>query len=283
VVPVECPQCSSSDDLVLIEDLEDGRKHIRCPACGHDWLRGEERRVYRAVPPPTLEEMRAQFPSAAAAPTGAVRGAAALKAEYLQAHPASDPRGVEFRDRYKGLFSKERLGSTTPNELKSFANADLGGNPASMSVFNTAWDRMGAKDAAQRVRQAIGYLLYGPEQSYLEDRLTNVIEGKRGLGMAGFREALLTKVLCVVEPDRFLLINKYTAVAGKKEIAQWVYGLQLPTPGAVTWTIGRLSIWSNDLLVGLVGDGFSDMQHATEFLRWARAKARDAEAVPRAS
>jgi Zn ribbon nucleic-acid-binding protein len=283
VVPVECPQCSSSDDLVLIENLEDGRKHIRCTACGHDWFRGEERPVFRAIRSPTFEEMCARFPSAGAAPAGAVLRAAALKAEFLRVHPASDPRAVEFRDEYKGLFSKKRLASTTPNELKSFANADLGGNAGNMSVFNTAWNRMGARDAARRVRQAIGYLLYGPAQSHLEDRLTTLIDGKRELGMVGFREALLTKVLCMVEPDRFLPIHKYTGVTGKKEIAEWVYGLQLPAPEAPTWPIGRLIIWSNDLLVSLVGDGFRDMEHAAEFLRWAKDQARKAAAAPRAS
>jgi Zn ribbon nucleic-acid-binding protein len=282
-VPVECPQCSSSDDLDLIEDLADGRKHIRCPACGHDWLRGEERRVYKTVQPPTFEETRAQFPSADDAPAAAVQRAAALKAEFLQAHPASEPGTVEFRDRYRGLFSKERLASTTPNELKSFANDDPGGNPGSASVFNTAWSRMGAKDAGQRVRQAIGYLLYGPEQSHLEDRLTNLIEGKRGLGMVGFRETLLTKTLCVVHPDRFLPINKYSGRAGKKEIAEWVYGLDLPAPEPATWTIGRVIVWSNDLLVALADDGFRDMQHTAEFLGWARDKARKAAVAQQAS
>jgi Zn ribbon nucleic-acid-binding protein len=277
-VPVECPQCSS-DDLDLIEDLEDGRKHIRCMACGHDWLRGDERHVYRVIRAPTFEEMRASFPSAGAAPPEAVRRAAALKAEFLLAHPASDPRRIAFRDEYEGLFSKERLSSTTPNELKSFANAGMGGNSGNMSVFNTAWDRLGARDAARRVRQAIEYLLYGPEHSHLEDRLTTLIDGKRDLGMVGFRETLLTKTLCVVHPDRFLPINKYAGRAGKKEIAERVYGLQLPAPEPVTWTIGRLIIWSNDLLVDLVGDGFRDMRHAAEFLRWAKDKARKAEAA----
>jgi Zn ribbon nucleic-acid-binding protein len=283
VVPVECPQCGSSNDLDLIEDLEDGRKHIRCTACGHDWLRGEGRRVFRTVQPPTFEEMRARFPSAGAASAAALLRAAALKSEFLLAHPAGESSEVALRDRYEGLFGKERLASTTPNELKSFVNANLGGKPGNTSVFNTAWNKMGARDAAQRVRQTIDYLLYGPTQSHLEDRLTKLIDGKRELGMAGFRESLLTKVLCMVEPDRFLPIQKYTGVAGKKEIAESVYGLELPTPETVTWTIGRLIVWSNDLLVELLGDGFRDMQHAAEFLWWAKDKTRKEEAALRAS
>jgi hypothetical protein len=65
-----------------------------------------------------------------------------------------------------------------------------------MSAFNTEWNRLGPADAASRVRDAIEYLLYGPEDTYIEDRLTNLINGVRGSGMKGFREALLTKA-CV--------------------------------------------------------------------------------------
>ena len=34
--------------------------------------------------------------------------------------------------------------------------------------------------------------------------------------------------------------------------------------------IGRLAIWSNDLLLELAGDGFTSPQHAASFLVWAR-------------
>lgn len=91
--------------------------------------------------------------------------------------------------------------------------------------------------------------------------------------MPGFREALLTKVLCMVEPTRFLPINKYTGHAGKKEIAKWVYDLDLPRYKSVSWTIGRLIIWSNDLLLELAGDGFTDTEHAAGFL-WFRQRTR---------
>ncbi len=62
-------------------------------------------------------------------------------------------------------------------------------------------------------------------------------------------QALLTKVLCIAEPRRFLPIVKYTGAAGKKEIAETVFGLRLPEPEATSFTIGRLIIWSNDLLM----------------------------------
>jgi hypothetical protein len=51
---------------------------------------------------------------------------------------------------------------------------------------------------------------------------------------------------------------------------QWVYDLDLPDPEAVSWTIGRLIFWSNDLLRELAGPGFQDMEHVAEFLWWAK-------------
>ncbi|KPI16136.1 hypothetical protein OV450_2467 [Actinobacteria bacterium OV450] len=60
--------------------------------------------------------------------------------------------------------------------------------------------------------------------------------------MTGFKEALLTRVLCVTDPDRFLTILKYTTEAGgKREIARMVYGLELPSPESVNWTRGGSS------------------------------------------
>jgi hypothetical protein len=49
-----------------------------------------------------------------------------------------------------------------------------------------------------------------------------------------------------------------------------VYGLELPAPESVNWTLGRLILWSNDLLNDLVGPGFANQQHAAAFLWWAK-------------
>jgi hypothetical protein len=140
-----------------------------------------------------------------------------------------------------------------------------------MSGFNRAWKTLGPDKAAAQVRATIEYLLYGPQSLRLEDRFTQLIDGKKGLGFPSFKESLLTKVLCVVEPDRFLPILKYsTAADGKKEIAKLVYDLDLPPAAKVSWTIGRLATWSNDLLRSLVGNDIPDLQHASQFLWWAK-------------
>lgn len=41
---IACERCGSSD-LELVQELDDGRREVRCESCGHQWLRGE------AIPP----------------------------------------------------------------------------------------------------------------------------------------------------------------------------------------------------------------------------------------
>ena len=140
-----------------------------------------------------------------------------------------------------------------------------------MSGFNRAWKTKGPEKAAEQVRQSIEFLLYGPESLRLEDRFTQLVDGKKDLGFPSFKESLLTKVLCVVEPDRFLPILKYSAATdGKKEIVKLVFDLDLPPATPSTWTIGRLAVWSNDLLRSLVGNDIPDLQQAGQFLTWAK-------------
>ena len=102
--------------------------------------------------------------------------------------------------------------------------------------------------------------------------------------MKGFRESLLTRVLCAMQPDRVLPILIYTSPAGgKREIARRIFDLELPAPEATSWTRGRLALLSNKLLIELAGDGFVDMQHVAEFLWWAKdQQERSAERAPSA-
>src|SRR4051794_40638287 len=126
---------------------------------------------------------------------------------------------------------------------------------------------MGEREASARTRNTIRYLLYGPETVPLPDRLTRLILGQGGLGMTGFKEPALTRVLCAMFPESYLPIPTYGAArAGKREVARRVYGLTLPEVAKEQFTIGRLVLWSNDLLVDLAGDSFDDLTQAAAFL-----------------
>jgi hypothetical protein len=265
---LRCERCDS-DDIDLVESLDDGRKRVQCLSCGHEWLRGERKRVYRGTE--GTDQLKERFTKGLDVSPDVLSSVEQLKKEYLRTHQHPHEPTEEFRREYRLHFSREGLESVPPERLKYFANSSLAANPGNMSVFNAAWNRLGEQEASRLVKESISYLLYGPEDTYLEDRLTNLIEGHRGMGMVGFRESLLTKVLCMVEPSRFIPILKYTGKAGKKEIAEKVYKLRLPAPERSSWTIGRLIIWSNDLLVGLTDKGeFRNLEHLAGFLWGAK-------------
>jgi hypothetical protein len=269
---ITCPKCNGED--INGKPQPDSRLLIHCNDCGHEWLRGEARRDPGRPAVQTIDSLHAAFPTAADVRPDVRERVQMLQAEFLLDRPEPDPEVAEYRARYQELFSREGLATTTPEDLYEFANSDTVANPGNMSGFNRAWKTQGPDRAATQVRASIEYLLYGPESLRLEDRFTQLVDGKKGLGFASFnKEPLLTKVLCLAQPERFLPVLKYSAATdGKKEIVKLVFELDLPAAEKVAWTIGRLAVWSNDLLRSLVGNDVPDLQHATQFLSWAKTR-----------
>lgn len=253
---------------------EDAKTELRCRLCGHRWLHGFVERIPAGRPTRALsrDEARTEFPSAADVPEVVRHRVEALKGEFLRRWPTKESQVDEYWRRYQHVFSTDGLPQADPQELKYFANSSVGAHPGNMSVFNRAWNELGDEQAAAKLRAVLNYLLRGPADVPVEDRLSRLIDPQDSLGMTGFRESLLTKVLCVMEPDRFLPILIYTSGAGggKREIARAVFNLNLPMPDHTSWTRGRLAFWSNDLLVDLVGEGLPDNQHMAQFLWWAK-------------
>lgn len=265
---LDCPTCATDDHVRLVETLTGSQRRLRCTQCGHEWLRGEPEAPKAKLP--TIAELRKTFPTTADVDPVLLSRASHLKKEFLAREPEPEVNVAPYWAKYQRIFSAEGLPTAAPQDLKDFANASVGANPGNMSVFNTAWNEMGAEAGAEQVRYVVEYLLRGPASVPLEDRLTRLISDTDPMAMKGFKESLLTKVLCVVYPDEYLTILKYTGQAGKREIARAVWGLELPDPEHVNMTIGRLIIWSNNLLLALIGDGFDTQQHAAEFLWWAK-------------
>lgn len=268
ILDVDCPSCGTDDDVVLVEVLPDSRRKLGCTSCGQGWVRGTG--DVKVPTLPTLAEIKSRFPQPGNVDPERLAHAHELKMAFLSNVPSPDPGVAQYWHHYQNVFSAAGLQTADPQDLKDFANSNVGANPGNMSVFNDAWNKMGRDAAAAQVRDIVDFLLRGPENVALEDRLTMLINGTKSYSIKGFKEALLTKVLCVVYPERYLTILKYTGEAGKREIALSVWGLELPDPQRVTWTIGRLVIWSNDLLLALIGEGFETQQHAAQFLWWAK-------------
>lgn len=269
-IDLSCPSCGT-DEHVSATFLTGTQRQLRCVRCDTEWLYGEP--APQKVPLPSLEDIRRRFPSPDDVDPQRLARANELKAEFLRRAPEPEPNVAPYWERYQRIFSPDGLRVADAQDLKDFANSNIGANPGNMSVFNDAWNELGPEVAAEQVRQVIDYLLRGQSPPDLEDRLTALINDTKSFGMKGFKEALLTKVLCIVYPDRFLTILKYTGEAGKREIARSIWGLELPDPERVNWTIGRLILWSNDLLLALLGDGFKHQQHAAAFLWWAKDRA----------
>jgi hypothetical protein len=269
---ITCPTCSSED--IDGTPQPDSRLLIHCNACGHEWLRGEARRDPARPAVQTADSLQATFPTPADVRPDVRERVMLLTSEFLMERPEPDPAVEAYRVRYAELFTRDGLRTATPDQLLYFANSTTVADPGNMSGFNRAWKTAGPDKAAAMVRDSIEYLLYGPESLRLEDRMTHLVDGsKKGLGFPSFKESLLTKVLCVVEPERFLPVVKYTAAAsGKKELAKVVFELDLPPVEKSAWTIGRLAVWSNDLLRSLIGNDVPDLQQAARFLQWAKGQ-----------
>lgn len=268
---IACPKCASEN--IDGTPQPDSRLLIHCSDCGHEWLRGEARRDPGRPAAGTIDSLHASFPTAADVRPDVRERVALLASEFLLDRPEPDPELADYRARYQELFSREGLPTAPPGALEEFANTATIAAPGHMSGFNRAWQTQGPEKAAGQVRQSIEFLLYGPESLRLEDRFTQLVDGKKDLGFPSFKESLLTKVLCVVEPDRFLPILKYSAATdGKKEIVKLVFDLDLPPATTTAWTIGRLAVWSNDLLRSLVGNEIPDLQQAGQFLSWAKSQ-----------
>ncbi|MEV0740547.1 hypothetical protein AB0I51_32505 [Streptomyces sp. NPDC050549] len=264
-----CPLCSEDEDIEVVRSLDDGRRVVR-HRCGYEWEHGEPASPQKRLSH-SFDDLKTRFPKPEDVEGERPKRATRLKAQFLATRPGFEPEVATYWAKYQKIFSPDGLRTCDTRALKDFANSDIGAHPGNQATFNSAWNAMGDAAAGESTRQTIEYLLHGPAEIPLADRLQHLLTGAKPFAMTGFKEALLTRVLCVVQPDRFLSILKYTTDAGgKREIARLVYGLELPAPETVNWTLGRLILWSNDLLHTLVGDGFANQQHAAAFLWWAK-------------
>lgn len=266
-----CPICHSGASLITIPVNGGSGTALYCEECANAVPpRVQPERSPRKTPRP-IATVRGELPGPGDVDPERAASVEATKERFLGRPRSPDKAVLQFISTYQEVFSAGGLRSCAPQMLKDFANSNIGCNPGNMSVFNREWHDVGDEEAAERVRDVVEFLLRG-EGMALEDRFSGLVDGSAGVEMKGFREALLTKVLWVSDPDRFIPLVTYTGNPGKKEIAEAIWGVRLPAPDAVDWSLGRLSVWSNDLLRELSGDGFEDTRHVGEFLWWAKSQ-----------
>ncbi|MDX6602983.1 MAG: 5-methylcytosine-specific restriction enzyme [Solirubrobacterales bacterium] len=148
------------------------------------------------------------------------------------------------------------------------------GGPGPQSVVHKHLNE--GPEAKRRLAQALRHLLY--DEGEVADRLDDVLL-KESWRMPGFGEALATKALAVVYPERWLPLYQYSGEMGKLRLMESPE-LALAAPADIEErTIGRRIESTNDLLRGtmeslLPGDPWGQMV----FLYWLRE--RQVEAPP---
>jgi Zn ribbon nucleic-acid-binding protein len=266
---VTCPNCGSDDDLELVERLGGDARIIRCTRCGHQWQRGE---VPKAADPGKTKDqrLRARFPTIDDVSSKRLEALRNLIAD--PGRPAWSEHQVEFRDRYRVLFSaRDRLSRMTVQDFERFFVSDELANvgPARFAA-ETTLKELGPEEFIDKVRAALEYLLF-EERRPLEQRLTDLVDGHASPALKGVREAILTKVLAAAWPEQIFPALVYDSEdgSGKRQVADALLGLSLPPRDRSDWTIGRLAIWSNDLFVDVAHAlGFQDLHSAADFVWW---------------
>ena len=267
---ISCAECNSDNDIHLEGMGPDGSRILRCGDCGHTWSPVVVTHAPTFTRTP-FEMAQGRFAKSEMVDPALTARVNRLKTKFLKTATEPDPAVADYYARCRELFTVEGLEACRPQDLKDFVSTPIGASIGNTSMFSRAWKRLGEDVAADRTRASISYLLRGPDAVPLEDRLTHLIEDHAGTGMPGFKEAVLTKVLCIMEPERFLPITTYaTEETGKQALTMAVYGLHLPKVDLTSMQIGRLAVWSNDLLLELAGDEFTGPQHVAEFIWWAK-------------
>jgi hypothetical protein len=307
-----CPSCEEAA-AEYVGMADDGRNEMRCTACGHHWLLGAKPVSPRAVAPkpapkaprapagrstasrtttttrsaatsvPAAPPVAVRFPTLDDVPDEALRRLAALKAAWPRARPRPDPYAADFRRLHELMFSRAGLPHTEPGQLRDFVTSDVLALSGNTTSFAREWRRLGDRDASRRFRGVVEYLLRGENGEDddadgdlpLPDRFTALAEGRSEYAMGGVREPVLTRILAVARPERFLpvlTVDGGSGGEGKRELTRSVLRLELPVVDRSRHTVGRVACGSNDLLVDALGAGFADLDDAAAFLLWAHAQ-----------
>jgi hypothetical protein len=224
-----------------------------------------------------------RFPTLDDVGDDALRRLAALKAAWPRNRPRPDPYAADFRRLHELMFSRAGLPHTEPGQLRDFVTSDVLALSGNTTSFAREWRRLGDRDASRRFRGVVEYLLRGEngedddsdDDLPLPDRFTALAEGRSEYAMGGVREPVLTRILAVARPERFLpvlTVDGGSGGEGKRELTRSVLRLELPAVDRTRHTVGRLACGSNDLLVDALGAGFADLDDAAAFLLWAHAQ-----------
>jgi len=174
--------------------------------------------------------------------------------------------------RWESMLQPESLSSIPMSELRRIYSGGTYGNPGPQSILHStlAGD---PPDVVDRFLNAIGYLLWADQP--VANRIDRVMD-EDDLGLRGFKESGIMKLLAVGRPAEFLAVYPFTGDKGKAR-AMAVLGL---TPPPMSASVGQRNADSTAQLKRVLepllpGDSWGQ----SRFLYWLMDRERTDEAT----
>jgi len=145
-----------------------------------------------------------------------------------------DSRAKAQQRQWQALLQPDRLASLPMSELRRIYSGAIYGNPGPQSILHATLAGNPA-ETVDRFLSAINHLLWADDED-LATRIDRVMD-EEDLGLRGFKESTIMKLLAVARPDEFLAVYPFTGDRGKSR-AMTVLGL---TPPPMTATVGERS------------------------------------------
>jgi hypothetical protein len=253
-----CPACSSNRVSLVISSPAGNR--YRCDTCRHGWRTGG-RRVgvgARAKAPST-------FPAdhTLDAEAGAARFQALLD-RYKIVGGQPEEAEITWRAEAAKLFAPGNIDTAPASIFHDLSDRTTVATTGRQVAYRKNWTTMGEEEATAVARRTTAHLLHGDGD--LTSRIDDVLSGKGDIGMPGFKEAIVTKILAIAEPETFIPI---LTTKGKVAFLQHVWGERVDVPKD---GLAANIVWSNALLTERVRGTFPDLLHAAHFLWWTRTE-----------
>lgn len=188
-----------------------------------------------------------------------------------------DRKHLAARDELSESLSKSALEHPDRDRLKYLVSTNLYGSPGPQSTFNKYLNDATEAELA-RLGETLRNLLYGADSG---DPLGARIDAALDADIAGLGEAIVTKMLSLVHPERFIpvFVTQSARAMGKKALMSHP-ALELEFPDA--GTRGELAVETNDLLRERLEPWFGDDTFAMkEFLYWLNGQVKKIVTPPK--
>lgn len=257
----KCPHCGS-ERVELRASVGGTGKRFRCDSCLKAWTTGTGSRSGRSGGA-RGSSRNPGFPSTAVlTPEEAQERFEMLLSAHARAGATATDTERTWREEMRAKLARDAIATAGLPVFKEIATSKNVATTGPQTAFYKELNKLGDDEGGRKARETAEFLLYGDDGS-LSERLTALIGGERG--MPGFREALLTKILAIAEPTKFLPI---LTAKGKAAFVQHIWGVRLELDKKQT--AGDQVVATNDALVERLAPTFPDLLDAAAFLWWSQ-------------